>query len=87
MSGVPDERIVAGNGDDGSSGSAETGNRYSSGLGSKRDHGAWVYIRTFLPMLHEGAMRMKTVRRLKRESALTKLSGIHRIPRSDALED
>ncbi len=68
-------------------GLSELVERHFPSPGSNRGYGAWVYVRTFLLMLHEGAKRLEDVRYLKRESALLKLLGIGRIPSSDALGD
>ncbi len=68
-------------------GLSELVDRHFPSPGSNRGYGAWVYVRTFLLMLHEGAGCLEDVRSLKRESALLKLLGIRRIPSSDALGD
>ncbi len=68
-------------------GLSQLAERYFPSVGSNRGYDAWVYVRTFLLMLHEGAVCLEDVRSLRRESALLKLLGIRRIPSSDALGD
>ncbi len=68
-------------------GLSQLAERYFPSVGSNRGYDAWVYVRTFLLMLHEGAGCLEDVRSLRRESALLKLLGIRRIPSSDALGD